>query len=78
MVLNTKKFIIKCWKFWNFGRLIMGLLVHSRSNIKLRSDKSLSERDFSRVSKPLRDLAKFKTNSGKLQYILKVQITHYL
>ena len=54
------------------GRLIMGLLVHSRSNIKLRGDKSLSRRDFSRVSKPLERFgAKFKTNSGKLPIYIK-------
>ena len=49
------------------GRLIMGLLVHSKESIKLRGDKSLSKRDFLRVSKPLEKFgAKFKTNSGKL------------
>ena len=49
------------------GRLIMGLLVHSKDSIKLRGDKSLSKRDFLRVSKPLEKFgAKFKTNSGKL------------
>ena len=49
------------------GRLIMGLLVHSKEKIKIIGDKSLSKRDFSRVSKPLSLFgAKFKTNVGKL------------
>jgi 3-phosphoshikimate 1-carboxyvinyltransferase len=36
------------------GRLILGLLIHSKKNIKLIGDKSLSKRDFSRVTKPLK------------------------
>ena len=42
------------------GRLILGLLVHSKKKIKLIGDKSLSKRDFSRVTKPLKKFgAKF-------------------
>jgi len=49
------------------GRLIMGLLVHCKEKIKIIGDNSLSKRDFSRVSKPLRLFgANFKTNLGKL------------
>ena len=45
----------------------MGLLVHSKNNIILKGDKSLSKRDFSRVSKPLKKFgARFNTNYGKL------------
>ena len=36
-----------------FGRLILGLLIKSPYKIKLVGDKSLSKRDFSRVTKPL-------------------------
>ncbi len=36
------------------GRLILGLLVHSKKKIKLIGDKSLSKRDFSRVTEPLK------------------------
>ena len=54
------------------GRLIMGLLVHCRNSIILKGDKSLSKRDFLRVSKPLEKFgAKFKTNSGKLPISIK-------
>ena len=35
------------------GRLLLGLLVHSNKKIKLIGDKSLSKRDFSRVTEPL-------------------------
>ena len=43
-----------------FGRLILGLLIKSPKKIKLVGDKSLSKRDFSRVSKPLQKFgAKF-------------------
>ena len=42
------------------GRLILGLLVKSPKKIKLVGDKSLSKRDFSRVTKPLQQFgAKF-------------------
>ena len=49
------------------GRLILGLLIHSRNIIKLKGDESLSKRDFYRVTKPLEKFgASFKTNNGKL------------
>ena len=45
------------------GRLILGLLVHSKKKIKLIGDKSLSKRDFSRVIQPLKKFgAKFYSN----------------
>ncbi len=49
------------------GRLIMGLLVHSRKPVQLIGDKSLSKRDFLRVIRPLKKFgANFKSKSGKL------------
>ena len=42
------------------GRLILGLLAHSKKKIKIIGDKSLSKRDFSRIIKPLKNFgAKF-------------------
>ena len=35
------------------GRLLLGLLIHSKKKIKITGDKSLSKRDFSRVTLPL-------------------------
>ncbi len=58
------------------GRLILGLLVHSKKSIRLKGDKSLSKRDFLRVTKPLEKFgAKFKSNFGKLP--IKIQGTNY-
>ena len=55
------------------GRLILGLLINTKYPIKLIGDKSLSERDFRRVSLPLsRFGAKFKLNKNKnLPLIIK-------
>ena len=48
------------------GRLILGLLAHSKKKIKIIGDKSLSKRDFSRVIKPLENFgAKFYPNQKK-------------
>tara|TARA_B100000989_G_scaffold81306_1_gene57995 strand:+ start:5600 stop:6943 length:1344 start_codon:yes stop_codon:yes gene_type:complete len=48
------------------GRLILGLLVNSPYPLKLIGDKSLSKRDFRRVSVPLsRFGAQFKLNNNK-------------
>ena len=50
------------------GRLLLGLLVHTRNKITLKGDKSLSKRDFLRVTQPLEKFgATFITNSdGRL------------
>jgi len=54
------------------GRLILGLLVHAKTKIKIKGDKSLSKRDFLRVTKPLEKFgAKFKTKYGKLPIEIK-------
>ena len=48
------------------GRLILGFLVNTPYKIKLIGDKSLSNRDFSRVSVPLSKFgAKFELNKNK-------------
>ncbi len=48
------------------GRLILGLLINTRFPIKIIGDKSLSKRDFTRVTKPLSKFGvKFKLNNGK-------------
>ena len=58
------------------GRLILGLLVHSKKKVKLKGDKSLSKRDFLRVIKPLEKFgAKFDSNFGKLP--IEVHGTNY-
>ena len=48
------------------GRLILGLLVNATNPIKLIGDKSLSKRDFYRISSPLSKFgAKFKLKGKK-------------
>ena len=50
-----------------FARLILGLLVKSPIAIKLVGDKSLSKRDFRRITTPLKQFgANFKTNNHNL------------
>ena len=58
------------------GRLILGLLIHSKKKIELKGDQSLSKRDFLRVIKPLEKFgAKLNSNFGKLP--IKIQGTNY-
>ena len=48
------------------GRLILGFLVNTNKKIKIIGDKSLSKRDFKRVSDPLQKFgAKFKLTKNK-------------
>ncbi len=78
-----KKLLLNAGNSGTLGRLIMGLLVHAKNNIKLIGDKSLSKRDFLRVSKPLEKFgAKYFTNFGKLPIVIKgtnapLPITYY-
>ncbi len=48
-----KNLIINAKNSGTLGRLIFGLLIKSPQKIKIIGDKSLSKRDFSRVTKPL-------------------------
>ena len=48
------------------GRLLLGLIVNAKYPVKLIGDKSLSKRDFSRISEPLSKFGvKFKLNKNK-------------
>ena len=71
--LNYKKdIVLEVGNSGTLGRLIAGLLVHSKNKIKLIGDKSLSKRDFLRVTRPLEKFgANFKTKSGKLPILIK-------
>ena len=51
---TNKKININAGNSGTFARLILGLLVNSKKKIKLIGDRSLSKRDFSRVTEPLR------------------------
>ncbi len=62
-----KKIILNAGNSGTLGRLILGLLVHSKKKIKLIGDKSLTKRDFARVTKPLEKFgANIISKSGKL------------
>ena len=66
-----KKIVLDTGNSGTLGRLIIGLLIHSKYKIKIIGDKSLSKRDFSRVTKPLQKFgAKIKSNKGKLPVII--------
>ena len=55
-----KNLIINAKNSGTLGRLLLGLLIKSPQKIKLIGDKSLSKRDFSRVTQPLKKFgAKF-------------------
>ncbi len=61
-----KNLVINAQNSGTLGRLILGLLINSPEKIKLVGDKSLSKRDFKRISDPLSKFgAKFKLNQKK-------------
>ena len=61
-----KNLVINAENSGTLGRLLLGLLVNSKHTIKLIGDKSLSNRDFKRISDPLSKFgAKFKLNKNK-------------
>ncbi len=51
---TKKKVVINAGNSGTLARLILGLLVNSKKEITLIGDKSLSKRDFSRVTDPLK------------------------
>tara|TARA_Y100001970_G_scaffold293360_1_gene439656 strand:- start:4413 stop:5732 length:1320 start_codon:yes stop_codon:yes gene_type:complete len=61
-----KNLVINAENSGTLGRLILGLLINTPYPIKLIGDKSLSKRDFKRVTEPLSKFgAKFKLNKNK-------------
>ena len=64
--LYKKNLIINAQNSGTLGRLILGLLINTPFPIKLVGDKSLSKRDFKRISDPLsRFGASFKLKKNK-------------
>ena len=55
-----------------FARLVLGLLVNSKNQITIKGDKSLSKRDFSRVTDPLKQ---FGVNISSNRNYLPVKIS---
>ena len=61
-----KNLTINAQNSGTFGRLILGLLINTQYPIKLVGDKSLSKRDFKRISDPLSKFgAKFNLKNNK-------------
>ena len=69
---TNRKTTINAGNSGTLARLILGLLINSKKKIKLIGDKSLSKRDFTRVTDPLK-LFGAKTSSNKKS--LPVEIT---
>ena len=68
---TNKKININAGNSGTLARLILGLLVNSKKEIKIIGDKSLSMRDFSRVTEPLK---KFGANLISKESKLPVKI----
>ena len=67
-----KRITLNAGNSGTLARLILGLLTHSKKNVKIIGDKSLSKRDFFRVIQPLEKFgAKFISNNNKLPIIIK-------
>ena len=74
MDLNIKNIILDAGNSGTLSRLILGLLIHTKKII-IKGDKSLSKRDFLRVTKPLKNLEQFlKPPLVSYQLQLKEQI----
>tara|TARA_B100000963_G_scaffold83554_1_gene71222 strand:- start:5507 stop:6829 length:1323 start_codon:yes stop_codon:yes gene_type:complete len=60
-----KNIVLNAGNSATLGRLILGLIINSNTTIKLIGDRSLSKRDFKRVTSPLSKFgAKFKLQKG--------------
>ncbi len=67
-----KRITLNAGNSGTLARLILGLLIHSKNNIKIIGDRSLSKRDFLRVINPLKKFgAKFISNNNRLPIIIK-------
>ena len=75
---NPKKnTVIDAGNSGTVGRLILSLLVKSEKKIKLIGDKSLSKRDFSRITEPLKNFGVNIKSKGNLLPI-EIQGTNFL
>ena len=74
---TNKKINLNAGNSGTFARLILGLLVNSRNEIKIVGDKSLSSRDFSRVTEPLKKFGAI-LSSNKNSLPVKIIGTKFL
>ena len=65
-IIIKKNLCIDAKNSGTLGRLLLGFLINSPNKIKLIGDKSLSKRDFRRISDPLSKFgANFKLKKNK-------------
>tara|TARA_B100000780_G_scaffold158514_1_gene110838 strand:- start:54 stop:530 length:477 start_codon:yes stop_codon:yes gene_type:complete len=69
-----KKTILNARNSGTLGRLILGLLIKSPQKIKLIGDKSLSKRDFSRVTTPLKEFGVKFYYKKKISYLCQFSV----
>ena len=75
---NTKKKItLNAGNSGTFARLILGLLVNSYNGIKIIGDKSLSSRDFKRITEPLKKFGAI-IHSNKSNLPVRITGSEYL
>ena len=74
---TNKKINLNAGNSGTFARLILGLLVNSNNEIKIVGDKSLSSRDFSRVTEPLKKFGAI-LSSNKNSLPVKIIGTKFL
>ena len=74
---TNKKISLNAGNSGTFARLILGLLVNSNNEIKIVGDKSLSIRDFSRVTEPLKKFGAI-ISSNKNNLPVKINGTNFL
>ena len=68
---TSKSISLNAGNSGTFARLILGLLINSEKTITIKGDKSLSKRDFSRVTEPLKN---FGANIVSKNNMLPVKI----
>ena len=74
---TNKKISLNAGNSGTFARLILGLLVNANNEIKIIGDKSLSIRDFSRVTEPLKKFGAI-ISSNKNNLPVKINGTNFL
>ena len=73
-----KNIIINAGNSGTFARLLLGLLVKSPNKIKIIGDKSLSRRDFKRITDPLEQFGANFFSKSKKKLPLKILGSQYL
>ena len=78
MALITKNIVINAGNSGTFARLLLGLLVKSSYPVKIIGDKSLSRRDFQRVTSPLKQFGARFVSKNESNLPLTISGSEYL